>query len=97
MQPTATELRDQGIALVTMNHEEWIASTVEVIRKIAAEGHLFTSDDVLKRVPPPTHPNAVGAAMRIAKASKVIKATGHYVQSKRPSSHARVIAVWESV
>ena len=97
MQPTATELRDQGIALVTMNHEEWIADAVEVIRQIAREGRPFTSDDVWKRMSAPSQPNAVGAAMRVAKSAKIIKATGQYVQSKRPSSHARVIAVWESV
>jgi len=43
------------------------------------------------------HPNSWGALLsRFAKADK-IKKTGEYVNSKRPSSHSRIIPVWEII
>jgi hypothetical protein len=64
-------------------------------------GHLFTSEDVTEKFGLPTGEvktnknNAVGAIMNAIAKKGVIRNTGNYVKSSRPSSHSAVIAVWE--
>lgn len=91
----ARAARDEGIALVAANSDEWWRSTVDTaIAHLARQGGEFTSDDIrLLGVDEPHHHNAWGARFSAAAKRGVIVRVG-YRQSSRVAGHARVIAVW---
>ena len=99
---TAIELRDESLEQVEENaNAEWAALVLQVIKELAYSKEKITSDDVwneLKKYPNvQTHqPSAMGAMFRRAFSLKLICSTDSFVTSKRPSSHARPIRVWES-
>ena len=99
---TALELKDEALEQVEQNaNAEWAALALQVIKELAATKATITSDDVWKELSNypdvQTHqPSAMGAMFRRAFSLKLICSTGNFVQSKRPSSHARPIRVWES-
>lgn len=99
---TAIELRDESLEQVEENaNAEWTALAIQIIKELAATKATITSDDVwkeLKNYPDvQTHqPSAMGAMFRRAFSLQLICTTDRFVQSKRPSSHARPIRVWES-
>lgn len=99
---TAEELRDAGIKQVEENaNEEWTQLVTEVLEALARGNFNLTSDDVwveLDRFPHiKTHqPSAMGAMFKRASSLGWIAPTDRFVTSKRPSSHARPIRVWES-
>jgi glucuronate isomerase len=99
---TAIELRDESLEQVEANaNAEWAALALQVIMDLAHRKEKINSDDVwqeLTRYPEiQTHqPSAMGAIFRKAFNLKLICSTDNFVSSKRPSSHARPIRVWES-
>lgn len=99
---TAIQLRDEALDRVEENaNAEWFAVALQVIQDLAEKLDKVTSDDVweqLKNHPEvQTHqPSAMGAIFRKACNLNLISATDTFISSKRPSSHARPIRVWES-
>jgi hypothetical protein len=99
----ATELRDAALAQVEANaNAEWFEVAIDSVRQIAVDNHFFTTDDVWDYLNKhwshlSTHNNsAMGAVMRTASKRGIVSATDRYLESKRPSSHARPIRVWKS-
>jgi hypothetical protein len=98
----ATTLRDTALAQVEANaNTDWCNLTVALIESIARQQPELTSDDVWKALADfpnyKTHqPSAMGAMFKRASSKKLIAATDRFVQSTRPSSHARPIRVWSS-
>lgn len=81
--------------------ETWKTATFGVIRHLAETCLSFTTDDVwmaLQEIPDvATHePRALGSMMREAAKSGWITPTDGYVNSQRPTCHARPVRVWRS-
>lgn len=99
---TAEELRDKALEQVEENaNAEWTQLVLETIHNLAQGYFVITSDDVwleLEKYPHiKTHqPSAMGAMFRRAASLGYITPTDRFVTSKRPSSHARPIRVWDS-
>jgi len=99
---TAEQLRDEGLELVETNaNSEWATLVIEIIEELARSHFKLTSDNVweeLERFPHiQTHqPSAMGAMFKKAQKLGYISSTETFFISKRPSSHARPIRVWES-
>lgn len=88
-------LRDQGCTKVLSKNREWqvcFDSAAEMLLSFCDTDGI-TSEDVVSKVGQPTHPNAVGAAMR-SFALRNHLVIDRYVKSSKPSRHASVIAVW---
>lgn len=100
---TAKELRDSGIKQVEENaNEEWTQLVIEIIETLAKTSSQIDSDKVwteLAKFPQvQTHqPSAMGAMFKRASSLGWIAPTDRFVSSKRPSSHARPIRVWNSL
>lgn len=101
---TAKELKAAGIAQAEANaNAEWKETVLQVIEKFGALKNVkFTSDDVweIMSVEFPnvkTHqPSAMGSLFKRAQTLGYIEATKDFVESTRPSSHARPVRVWKS-
>jgi hypothetical protein len=99
---TAIQLRDEGIQQVEDNaNAAWTNLVLKIIQELSAQCSTLTSDDVwleLQKYPETkTHqPSAMGAMFRRAFSIGFIVSTDSFVLSKRPSSHARPIRVWQS-
>jgi len=99
---TAEQLRDVALEQVETNaNAEWTQLVLDVIQHLSKGYFVITSDDVwheLKKYPHiKTHqPSAMGAMFRRAASLGYISPTDRFVTSKRPSSHARPIRVWDS-
>jgi hypothetical protein len=99
---TATQLRDEGIQQVGDNaNAAWTNLVLQIIKQLSSQSLTLTSDDVwleLQKYPEiQTHqPSAMGAMFRRAFSIGLISSTDNFVLSKRPSSHARPIRVWQS-
>lgn len=99
---TAIQLRDEALEQVEDNaNVEWATLALQSIKELAQLKATITSDDVwerLKNYPNvQTHqPSAMGAMFKRASSLQLISSTDTFVQSKRPSSHARPIRVWKS-
>ncbi len=83
--------RDIAINTMEVNYTDWMAEAREKAVSHARDHGSVTSDDIyaLAPMPPWIHHNAMGAVFR----DKRLKIDG-YVMSKRPSAHARRIAVY---
>ena len=91
---TGKQLRDEGCAKVDANAcEDWKSICDNVIHWMARNGAEFTAEDVRHWIPDPPHPNAMGARFLSAVKSGVIETLG-YCKAKRPSAHARVLAIY---
>lgn len=94
--------RDAGLEDVEANaNQAWIDLSLKIIRILAESSSSFTSDQVWEELASypeiKTHqPSAMGAVFRKAAALNIIEATDRFIQSQRPSSHARPIRVWNS-
>jgi len=99
---TATQLRDAALEKVETNaNAEWTQLVIEVIQRLAQGYFVITSDDVWQELEKYPHitthqPSAMGAMFKRAASLGYISATDRFVTSKRPSSHARPIRVWDS-
>jgi hypothetical protein len=100
---TAKELRDAGLQQVEENaNKDWTELVIEIIETLAKTSGQIDSDKVwaeLARFPEiETHqPSAMGAMFKRASSYGWIAPTDRFVNSKRPSSHARPIRVWNSL
>lgn len=95
-------LKEEGMAkaLAKPGLSEW-QDKVKLWTWQRSAGTRFTSEDIIEEFGLPTGEvrtnknNAVGAIMNAIAKKGVIRNTGDYVKSSRPSSHGAVIAVWE--
>lgn len=99
----AKQLREAALKQVETNaNQEWKDAALEVIEQLknSKAGQTITSDDVWRALSfaypnAKTHqPSAMGAIFRRAASLNLIMPTNTFVQSERPSSHARPIRVW---
>jgi hypothetical protein len=86
------DLRDAGIAAVSIGREDWIAKARDMAIWVAKQSGKVTINDVrhLIDLPDDYHPNTWGAIFK----AKDFKAVG-YCQATHPSAHARVVRVYK--
>jgi hypothetical protein len=103
-QPTLFDghvLKALGMEAAELGSAAWAAQARAAIKHLAQQPVTFTSEDVIDLVGLPwpdagaNRNNAVGAIMSGAARAGVIYKTGTYVETRRPSSHARIVAVWK--
>lgn len=87
--------RDRGAKLAENSvHTGWRLAAEATIRRLAARGVVFTSDDVCQIAGrPPGHANAVGGLFIAASRRGEIQPAG-YRPSQRPEAHARILRCW---
>jgi hypothetical protein len=84
-------LRDEGIVSVARNNVDFIFEVCRVIKTL--KPGLWTVNEVRSMVTTkPTHPNAWGAAFRIARQLGLCRTVARE-NSRRPPAHARSIPV----
>lgn len=86
------DLRDAGIARVSIGREEWIAKARGTAIAIARRAGQVTINDVRKfiELPDDYHPNTWGAVLR----GDDFEPIG-FCQATHPSAHARVVRVYK--
>jgi hypothetical protein len=86
------DLRDAGIARVSIGREEWIAKARSTAVAIAQRAGQVTINDVRKfiELPDEYHPNTWGAVLR----GDAFEPIG-FCQATHPSAHARVVRVYK--
>jgi hypothetical protein len=86
------DLRDAGIARVSIGREEWIAKARSTAVAIAQRAGQVTINDVRKfiELPDDYHPNTWGAVLR----GDAFEPIG-FCQATHPSAHARVVRVYK--
>lgn len=103
---SAAACRDEAIARSRAGAgEEWIESSVRLIREISLERDTFTADDVRSRLlavgAMPLESRAIGAALREAKRRGFVRQVicvccGQPVRAEGvPRNHGRPMALWE--
>lgn len=102
-QATATKAADEAIARAGSNADPlWKQAAFDAVCHIALHRRVqFTTDEVWELLDEQgiraTHePRALGAVIRMASKSGIIRATGQYVKSKRVECHGRPIMIWEA-
>lgn len=90
-QPTATQLRDEGISKVTAREQTWLEQAHELIARYPTNEANAEElrDFVGERIGDPAHHNSWGGLFIGAVRKGLLKSTGVYVPSTRPASHAR--------
>ena len=102
MARTGEDLMIEGTKRVLENEPEpWKDRAQEVILSTAYRHEFFNADDVKDRandmgLGEPHHPNAWGAAFRVALLAGVMERTGRYVRSGRTSRHSSMIPQYRS-
>lgn len=96
MRTTSQILRDEGIKQVEDNTDSsWLDEALAAIEYLAQEQTYISADDVWPLLTSRPHHNAaMGAVFRRAGNLGIIEPTSQFVQSKRPSTHARPLRVW---
>jgi len=86
------DLRDTGIARVSIGREEWIAKARGTAIAIAKRAGQVTINDVRKFIdlPDDFHPNVWGAVLR----GDAFQAIG-FCQATHASAHARVVRIYK--
>jgi len=86
------DLRDAGIARMSIGREEWIAKARSTAVAIAQRAGQVTINDVRKfiELPDDYHPNTWGAVLR----GDAFEPIG-FCQATHPSAHARVVRVYK--
>lgn len=86
------DLRDAGIARVSIGREKWIAKARSTAIAIARRAGQVTINDVRKfiELPDEYHPNTWGAVLR----GDAFEPIG-FCQATHPSAHARVVRVYK--
>ena len=86
------DLRDAGIAAVSIGREDWIAKARDTAIWIAKESGKVTINDVRQLIdlPDDFHHNTWGAVLR----GDAFEPIG-YCQATHPSAHARVVRVYK--
>lgn len=94
LETLAKLLRDEGIVRANEAADPWWASCFDTaVAYLASTGIPFTADDCRDLVPPPRHPNQVGARFNAAAKAGVIRQAG-YALSRSRSRHAGVLRRW---
>jgi hypothetical protein len=85
-------LRDAGIAAVSIGREDWIAKARDMAIWIAKQSGKVTINDVRQLIdlPDDFHHNTWGAVLR----GDAFEPIG-YCQATHPSAHARVVRVYK--
>jgi hypothetical protein len=86
------DLRDAGIAAVSIGREDWIAKARDMAIWIAKRSGQVTINDVRQLIdlPEDFHHNTWGAVLR----GDAFEPIG-YCQATHPSAHARVVRVYK--
>jgi len=86
------DLRDAGIACVSIGREEWIAKARNAAIIIAKRSGQVTINEVRQfiELPEDYHPNTWGAVLR----GEAFEPIG-FCQATHPSAHARVVRVYK--
>ena len=86
------DLRDAGIARVSIGREDWIAKARDMAVWIAKQSGKVTINDVRQLIdlPDDFHHNTWGAVLR----GDAFEPIG-YCQATHPSAHARVVRVYK--
>lgn len=86
------DLRDAGIAAVSIGREDWIAKARDMAIWIAKQSGKVTINDVRQLIdlPDDFHHNTWGAVLR----GDAFELIG-YCQATHPSAHARVVRVYK--
>jgi len=86
------DLRDAGVARVSIGREEWIAKARSTAVAIAQRAGQVTINDVRKfiELPDNYHPNTWGAVLR----GDAFEPIG-FCQATHPSAHALVVRVYK--
>ena len=86
------DLRDAGIAAVSIGREDWIAKARDMAIWIAKESGQVSINDVRQFIdlPDDFHPNTWGAVLR----GDAFQPVG-FCQATHPSAHARVIRIYK--
>lgn len=86
------DLRDAGIARVSIGREDWIAKARSLAVSIAKRSGQVTINDVRRFIDLPDDfpPSTWGAVLR----GDIFKPIG-YTQAAHPSAHARVIRIYK--
>jgi hypothetical protein len=96
------KLMREGVERVWKNElVPWKERALEAIMDTAIHNDIFTADDVRDwaddtGLEEPHHPNAWGAAFRVAILNGVMERTGRFVKSRRPNQHARMVPQYRS-
>jgi len=95
---TGPELRDEGAQLVEDHTpDDWKDRANAEINRMASLGFPFTAENVREVVGSPiNHQNAMGAVFLNARRKGIITRIG-YIQGKRTSAHARMLAQYKGV
>ena len=81
----------------TVEHAQpWADRAMDAIRVLADQGDAFTAEGVRALIGDPPDPHAMGAVFKVAALRGGIERAG-FMQSNRPSSNGRVLAVWRGV
>lgn len=94
---TSKILRDEGIKRVEENTDQgWLDEAFAAIEYLADRQTYITADDVWPLLTSRPHNNvAMGAVFRRAGNLGVIEPTSQFISSRRPSTHARPLRVWQ--
>ena len=86
------ELRDAGIAAVSIGREDWIAKARSLAVSIAKRSGQVTINDIRQFIdlPDDFHVNTWGAVLR----GDAFEPIG-YCQATHPSAHARVVRIYK--
>ena len=86
------DLRDAGIAVVSIGREDWIAKARDMAIWVAKQSGKVTINDVRQLIdlPDDFHHNTWGAVLR----GDAFEPIG-YCQATHPSAHARVVRVYK--
>jgi hypothetical protein len=86
------DLRDAGIAAVSIGREDWIAKARDMAIWVAKQSGKVTINDVRQLIdlPDDFHHNTWGAVLR----GDAFEPIG-YCQATHPSAHARVVRVYK--
>lgn len=91
-------LLDEALERVEANADkDWMRAARDAVAALALAGGSFTTDDawkLLREVPVPREPRAMGAVIRELARMGLILPTGEYRKSERPDCHRRPVAVW---
>ena len=91
-------LRDEGIAKVSDNNDNWMQLAIMDAEGFVHRHLCFTGEDIrfylVQRVGHPGHSNAWGALINTLVRRKIIKPTGEYRAMRDDSSHARKTPVY---